>query len=194
MKRNIIIISFFILLSASLIFASSCSCGDPDCEFHGLTSNKVINCPKWIGCASYNVCSIFKCEVCGCEVCNCGEDYAEAYGDGSSSIVDESEIIEETVTLVQNKAGYDYDDKYITVKVEFQHLTKKLTKAVSFSLKVYDNEVLVGEAVISRYNNFTSSKISIFDEGSYTGYFNIKIDRYIIGEYTFKLDDVILCI
>lgn len=193
MKRNIFIFSFFTAISISLLFISGCRLGDYDCQFHGLTSNKVINCPEWIGCISHKTCSLFKCTVCDCTVCDCGQDFSDMYGDGTDTTVDSSRFIKKEATIVNQHATNQYDDKYVTVKLEINFTGYEYTTAVSFKIKIYDNDVLVGQATTTRYNNFNRNDISVFGEGSYVGYYNIPIEKYIIGEYRIELENLIVC-
>lgn len=158
MKRNNIIIMFF-LLCFLILCLLGCRVGSNSCEFQGLLSNKLINIPK--SCYEYNY-------------------------DKQEFDVNSDDIELTGIKVMANSDG-NGENGHITARVGLR-LNYLYIDEVAFSVRVYDNNEMVGEVYIIRSEGqiYKVSK----EKKEYEVYFNIPVKKYNNGDYYLEIFDL----
>ncbi len=178
MKRVLIMILVFSMLFLCLALAG-CRVGKDRVWYGGLCANDCINVPN-----------------CFVNMWDCmwGDDYELNYRELS-----ESDYELYALEVCTNSEGTG-ENGYVTVKVQMAEgstggyaVFGDYVYYVSYQVDVYDEDVLVGSAVVTRRHGELADLVETggpppYDKvPCYTEYFNVEITEYISGNYTCEL-------
>ena len=174
MKRTLVIALIFSLLF-SVLCLSSCRIGPEEWNCHGLLSNDIINVPYCTFRIVASSCNLL-CKDCG--------DGVTYNGDYSYRDITKEDFKLQELSVVKNSDGIG-SNGYITVKTTF-FVGEDISNIVylSYKVNVYDGGELVGNAIIT----VDTYGYKDYESNTFTKITNVKVERYISGNYTLELE------